>query len=273
MVIDVLRNDELETQEKMMLLLFYLGMADRYQLAKLLARSVHTVDQTIKRLNKKSKEEKHIQSCTAPFNKGPRMYQLGPAGWKWVMGWLEEDRRYYERSESQKRHYRGMTEILIRLMHAMGRDEALDRLRFYNTYEATEMFRYPWEVVKWQEWQDMKLRQEEDKELPRPDLCLEIDDVSFWIEYDTANESPTKIKAKYRRYYRAYNQLATRSSSRKPVVWVTTSRSRVELMKSWLEVVRREWEFREMKNPPPEMRFFKEGEETSYFLESLTVRT
>lgn len=266
MVIDILRNEDLETQEKLMLLLFYLGMADRYQLATLLAKSVHTIDKTIKRLNKKSREEKHIISLTAPFNKGPRMYQLGPAGWKWVMGWIEEDRKYYERSESQKRHYRGMTEILIRIIETIGRDQALKCVSYYNTYEATVMFRYPWEVVRWQEWQDPKVRQEEEKELPRPDLCLEIGENSFWIEYDTANESPNKIKAKYRRYYRAFNQLAETSSSRKPIIWVTTSQGRVKRMRHWLQMVKRELEFREMKNPPPEMFFFVEGEETKYLL-------
>lgn len=266
MIIETLQNSDLETREKMMIVLYYLGMADRHQLAKLLDLSVHTIDQTIKRLNKKDKEEKHVVSYSAPFNKGAKMYQLGPAGWAWMMGWIDEDRKYYQRSDAQKRHYRGMTDILIRLLETMGREKAFDSMQYYNTYEATELFQYPWQVINWEAWQDPKLKREQSKGLPRPDLFLEINDAGYWLEYDTGNEGPNKIKNKIRQYYRSYNQLSLKSKSRKPIIWITTTRSRSESMRSWLNLVRLELEFRDMKNPPPEMYFFTEGEDTDFFL-------
>jgi hypothetical protein len=266
MVIETLSNEELETQEKLMLVVYYLGMADRHQLSKLLNLSVYTIDQAISKLNKKNKEEKHFISLSAPFNRGPKMYQLGPAGWDWVMGWLEEDRKYYERSDAQKRHYRGMTDILVRLLAAMGREEAFNNLRFYNTNDATELFLYPWQVAYGEEWEDRKFRQEKCKGMPKPDFFIENNKEGWWGEFDTRSEGPNRIKGKLRQYYRAFNQLGERSRSRKPIVWVTTSASRVRDMKSWLEDIKKEPEFQGMKNPPPDMFFFVEGEETRFFL-------
>jgi DNA-binding PadR family transcriptional regulator len=266
MVMDILQNKDLETREKLMLLLHKLGMVDRHRLATLLNLSVHTIDQTIKRLNKKNPDEKHIVSYSAPFNKGPKLYQLGPAGWKWVMEWIEEDRKYYQRSESQRRHYHGMTDILVRMIDKMGRDEALKRIQYLNTYEATELFLYPWQVIHWELWKDHKTKQEQSKGLPKPDIYLQVDEQGYWVEYDTSNESHVKIKEKYRRYYRAFNQLGSSSVSRKQVIWIAPTRSRIENMKSWLTLVERELEFREMKNDPPEMIFLVEGSDTDFFL-------
>jgi hypothetical protein len=188
MIIDTLRNDDLETKEKLMILLYHLGMVDRFRLAQLLDVSVHTIDQSIKRLNKKNKEEKHIVSYSAPFNKGPKLYQLGPAGWRWMMGWIDEDRKYYQRSEGQKRHYNGMTDILIRLLEVAGRKQAFQKITYSNTHEATERFRYPWEMVNWERWQDQKLKYEESMMLPRTDLYIAVGRESFWGEYYTGSE-------------------------------------------------------------------------------------
>lgn len=266
MIIDTLANEYLETREKLMILLYYLGMANREQLAILLDKSIHTIDMTIKRLNKRNKDEKHIFSKSAPFNRGPKMYQLGPAGWAWVMDWIDEDRKYYERSDSQKRHYKGMTDILIRLIDRLGRERAFEALEYYNTYEATELFQYPWQVINWEAWQDPKLKREHSKGLPRPDLYIKIGDQSYWIEYDTASESPNKIKSKIRQYYRAFNQLSMKSKSRKPVVWIAPTRSRAENMRAWCQQVSLEIEFKSMKNPAPEMVFLVEGEDAEFFL-------
>lgn len=270
MIIETLKNEDLETREKLMIVIYYLGMADRHQLAKLMDVSVHTIDSNIKRLNKRDKERKHIVSYSAPFNRGSKMYQLGEAGWEWMMGWLDEDRKYYQRSDSQKRHYRGMTNILIRLIDTLGRDETFNHVEYYNTHEATEFFHYPWQVIHWKDWQDIKLRREITKGLPRPDLLLKVYEQEYWIEYDTGNEGPNKIKNKIRQYYRAFKQLTIKSKSRKPVVWITTTRSRTEIMRSWLNIVKLELEFREMKNPPPEMVFLVEGEDTKFFLTAAT---
>jgi hypothetical protein len=262
---DILQ-EKLPTRAKLMLLLHQLGMVDRHRLAVLLDKSVHTIDLTIKRLNKKNPDEKHVVSHTALFNKGAKMYQLGPAGWKWVMGWIEEDRKYYQRSESQRRHYNGMTDILIRLISEMGREEALKRVQYLNTYEATELFLYPWQVINWELWQDYKAKQEQTKGLPKPDVYLQVDDRGYWVEYDTSNESHIKIKEKYRRYMRAFNQLGPNSQSRKPVVWIAPTRSRIEKMKSWMTLVEHELEFRDMKNDPPEMIFLVEEADVNFFL-------
>lgn len=261
MVIETLNNSELETREKLMLLLHDLGMVDRYRLATLLNRSVHTIDQTIKRLNKKNPDEKHIVSYTAPFNKGPKLYQLGPAGWHWVMDWMGEDRKYYQRSEAQRRHYNGMNDILIRLIERVGHDH-LGRIHYLNTYEATEQFFYPWQVAHWKEWNDLKVRREITKEYPKPDLYIEVDGKGYWIEYETGHANSQKAKDKLRRYYRAFDKLAPTSTSRKPVMIIAPSRTRVENMRSWLNQVKHELEFREMNQAPPEIYFLVAGEET-----------
>lgn len=266
MIIETLRNDGLETREKMMILLYHLGMADRHRLASLLHLSVHTIDQTIKRLNKKNPNEKHIISYSAPFNKGPKLYQLGPSGWKWMMEWNEEDRKYYQRSEAQRRHYNGMTDVLIRLMEHFGRDEAFERIEYLNTYDASELFFHPWAVINWEAWQDHNTKKEHTKGLPKPDIYLQIDDQGYWGEYDTSYEIETKVKAKYRRYFRAFNQLGVNSQSRKAIIWIAPTRSRANRMKDWLNQVENELEFSDMKNPPPEMIFVAEGEELDYLL-------
>lgn len=264
MLIEHLTNPNLETKEKLLLTIFHLGMADRKQLSALLKVGVDSVDKTIINWNKKNPDEKHVISLTAPFTKGPKLYQLGPAGWKWVMELIQDDRKYKERSDAQKRHYRGMTDILVRLVKKLGYEQ-LDEVRYYNTREAGEQFRSPWNVIHYH--LEPKEKWELTKDLPEPDLLVGVGKIEAWTEYDTGTESPDKIRDKVRRYFRAYKQLGEKSRSRKEIIWVAPTQSRVKSLKSWFEMVSEEPEFKEMELPP-KMYFFVEGEEISYFLDT-----
>jgi hypothetical protein len=192
------------------------------------------------------------------------MYQLGPKGWNWVMEYLDENRKYIERSESQKAHYNGMTDILIRLIEKMGREEVYQKVKYYNTYEATELFTLPWRLINWENWKG-KNPFEQKKGLPHPDLLLTIDDQSFWIEYDTGNQDIFQIWEKYRKYFRHYPKLP--QSMKHPVVWVVKIEKRKHDLKQWLKSVENEPEFKQLpreKHPP--MIILVEGEDTEYFL-------
>lgn len=262
MLIETITSQELETREKLLLTLYYLGMADKNQLATILNRTVYTITTTIQRLNKKDPDEKHIISVSAPFQKGSKMYQLGPAGWKWVMAFLELDRKYYERSDAQKRHYRGMTDILVRLVKELGH-ERLNRISYHNTYEASEKFRYPWEAIYHD--LDEKEKRERMNDLPEPDLMITYGEDSCWVEYDVGTEGSTFIHDKNRRYFRAYKQLSKSSISHKPIVWIAMTKSRADRLKVWAEMVASEPEFKDIKFPP-QMFFLVEGEEIPFLL-------
>lgn len=263
MLIDHLKSPDLETKEKFLLSVYYLGMADRIQLSTLLGIEPQSVDTIIKRWNRraeKEKKERYVVSLSAPFTKGSKLYQLGPSGWKWVMAWIHDNRPYYERSDAQKRHYRGMTDILVRLMKKV----SLDQIRYHNTFEAGELFQYPWVVA------NHGLEEKELEKvlslLPEPDLLVGVGKKEAWVEYDTGAESQIIIQGKDRRYYRAYNQLKLDSQSRKPVLWIAQTKARAERLKMWAEMVKKENEFRERRFPLPEMYFLVEGEEVDYFL-------
>jgi hypothetical protein len=252
--------------------LFKLGMADQYQLSVILQMSLNNIQQTIKRLNYCSTEEGKVILSYRKYQH-PRMYALGPVGWKMIMDYLQEDSRYYEKSEFQMSHYRGVTGILARLIQRMGYEQALERLEWYNTLEATECLKYPWSLARWNEWKsDSRLRREEEKRMIRPDSRLMLDDQAYWIEFDNGTELEKQIKEKYRMYIRTLGNLPSYTNLHNPVVWVTTNEKRKNQMKQWWLVVKEEPEFQDYTWKPL-MGFFVPGEETELLLQSQHSKT
>lgn len=269
---DYLRRDDLGNRLRLLLALFELGMADRYQLSVILQMSLHNLDMYMKLLNHKSTEKERVILSYRKY-RHPRMYALGPIGWKMVMEFLQENLPYHQKSDLQIGHYRGLTGILARLIEKMGYEQSLERIKWHNTHEATNILKYPWFLARWEEWKENdRLRREEEQRMIRPDARLIIDDQAYWVEYDNGTEREDQIKEKYRMYVRSLGNLPPYANLHNPVVWVTVDGKRVNALKQWWQVVREEPEFQHY-DWKPKMGFFVAGEETEILVQNRSQKT
>ena len=268
MLIDLLFHPDYTKKEKLLFVLFFLGMADRFQLAETMNCSVHNIDRMIKAWNHKLPPANRYILARRPARNRPRMYYLGPRGWTQVMQWLEEDRQYYGKKKKTASHYRGINEIFLRLVRRIGHDQLRDRLRWYSSQEAREIMIYPWSLARAEEWKDPKVKEEEQQLITRPDARAVIDGRGFWIEYDNGTKREAPIKEQFRRYIESLSYLPAYTNVRNPVIWVVPDEKRRRQMKEWWSTVKHEPNY-EGLDWIPEMHFFVAGEETDFLLESV----
>lgn len=137
-----------------------------------------------------------------------------------------------------------------------------DRLSWYYSAEATDILLQVWEVIRQKSWeQNPKLALKEKRKMIRPDALCGIDDDHYWIEFDNDTEKNKQLINKMRGYKETIGVKQARNINF-PVVWVTTNQRR----KDKLEGI---WEHVKINYYPgekmPEMRFFVQGGERDWF--------
>jgi predicted transcriptional regulator len=213
------------------------------------------------RLAIKQERDKWISSVRGKERGSSRLYKLGPKGIQLAAKALYTS-SYEELDIAQREHFRGLNEILVRLIRKMGRQEIIQHAEWYNTKDAFQELIRIWEWYRQSDWiDDPKLRKEHLKKLARPDGLLILNDQRAWIEYDTGSEDAPQLEDKYKRWA---NSLVP-FNIQDPVVWITPKESRTKKLAAL-------WEYRKSRLKMkyyPNMLFFTAGEDTDFFLTTL----
>ncbi|MDA8352252.1 MAG: replication-relaxation family protein [Firmicutes bacterium] len=272
MIVKLLNHPDYTKKEKLLWGLFVFGMANRYQLAEMLNCSVHNVDRIIKEWNRKLPQTDRFILARRPARDQPRMYYLGPRGWDLVTEWMEENRRFFGKKKRRAGHYRGVTEIFLRLVRRIGYRELPERLVWQSEYEAWETILYPWSLANAERWKDPQVRDEEQQLLTRPDARAIVNGLPYWLEYDHDTKREAPMKEQLRRYIESLAYLPPYVDVHHPVVWVVPNERRRRELKKWWSVVRKEPDYQEL-DLIPEMHFFVQGEETNFLLKKEIQQT
>jgi hypothetical protein len=267
-VIKLMDHPDLNRQEQLMAFIFKLGMLERSQLATLMATTEINIKQLIHNIrhqeisSEKQEKDKWINSVRGKKRESKRLYKLGPKGLQLAAKALYYTGSYEELDTAQREHFRGLNEILVRLIRAIDRQETIQYAEWYNTKDSFQELIRIWEWYRQKQWlDDPKLRKEDIRKMARPDALLILNNQRAWVEFDTGSEDTPQLEDKYKRW--AYSLV--KFNIQDPVVWITTKESRTKKLSSL-------WEYRKsMLNMKyyPSMYFFTAGEDTDFFLSML----
>src|SRR5690606_21106471 len=150
LVLDWLRDDmELKNDERLMGLLYHLGIADMDDLERITGWTRFSIQEAIKQARKRA--NRYVGQGTAPKEVqeqrrkerdqwiriqktkkgGPNVYSLGRKGFQYICEFLGEPVGNRRPPTTQVRHFKGINQILIRLL------ERGERPVWYSTREAT----------------------------------------------------------------------------------------------------------------------------------------
>ncbi|PTM52721.1 replication-relaxation family protein [Desmospora activa] len=282
-VINWINHPTMPVKDKLIMVLYELRTANRYQLAKLCAKSVRNIEKIIEQINQEAAQKRGVQvgkqvkrghglgiRSRRGNNKIPRMYSLGPVAWERAMEYREEKLEYVEHTGTQDEHFAGLNDILVRLIEAKRKEQVekqIEGLEWRNTNEAAQDLIYIWEMGRWEEWKrDERKKREEMKKIIHPDAKVCWNGQVFWLEFDNISEWGEKLRGKYRNYIETFNPIPRETGLHSPVVWVTHERSRLEYLEQQWKQVKVHPRFKDYQQKP-EMYFFLSGEETTFLME------
>lgn len=146
-------------KDKLIMVLYELRTANRYQLARVLGKSVRHIEKIIELINqgaarkrgvKVGKQIKRGHGLGIQSRHGnsrvPRMYSLGPVAWDRAQDILGKDLDYVEHTGTQDEHFSGLNDILIRLLDVK-RKEQLNRAIAQGELQTEEMEGLPYHKV------------------------------------------------------------------------------------------------------------------------------
>src|SRR5690606_17094361 len=194
---------------------------------------------------------------------GPNVYSLGRKGFQYICEFLGEPVGNRRPPTTQVRHFKGLNQILIRLL------ERGERPVWYSTREATS-----WMInslkrrdVVYDAANDRYIIQS--KRSPwtiNPDALVQFEDGrTFVIEYETGTTRGIKQEQKFM----GYLDLALEENVQIPPVVFVTPEANVEKLERAMERAMSREEYREM-NGRVEFYIFEEGEETEFLLSGET---
>lgn len=252
-------HPDLKAIDRFIMVLYELGMADRHHLSSVLGWKENTVRWAIRELRSRgaAPEEKDewLSFKTPTHGRRKHMYALGPRGIQYAQSTMMQRSSIKEVSDSQWGHYLGLNNILVRLIESVGRE----KLKWYNTFEATDYLFRAIKMMKKEEWEkNPKLEREDRRKIIRPDALISIEDQMYWLEFDNDTEWTRQIESKMNDYV----ETLTSIQDPNPVIWVTTSERRCNFLKEIWEYTRLNFDL------VPKMYFFEEGQETELFCPS-----
>ncbi|RAL21923.1 replication-relaxation family protein [Thermoflavimicrobium daqui] len=223
----------LKNSQAIPLFVYASTMISAEQLGQLMNKDKKLILNSISKMNKKGKM---IISHYKEKSK-PRMYSLGKDGKKVVEEFIGKEITLYENKNTQLAHYWGINEVFIRLFKEIGHEEALERLLWYNTKDATRMMYQLWEekVGIQLKNEDKKKYHDEKKRLPKPDALLIIDEKHYWIEYDNGTEWKDLLVDRYKKYIKYMGQI----KNEEIILWFTDQETRRGYMEEkWKEFIK-----------------------------------
>lgn len=273
LVLDWLRDDmELKNDERVMGLLYHLGIADMDDLERITGWTRFSIQEAIKQARKRA--NRYVGQGTAPKDVqeqrrkerdqwiriqktrkgGPNVYSLGRKGFQYICEFLGEPVGKRRPPTTQVRHFKGINQILIRLL------EKGQRPVWYSTREATS-------------WMINSLKRRDvvydgyiiqSKRSPwtiNPDALVQFEDGrTFVIEYETGTTRGIKQEQKFM----GYLDLALEENVQIPPVVFVTPKANVEKLERAMERALSREEYQEMGGN--EFFIFEEGHETEFLL-------
>lgn len=140
MVIHWINHPTIPVKDKLIMVLYDLRTANRYQLAKVLGKSPRNIERIIERINQDAAQKRGLQvgkrikrghglgiRSRRGNNRIPRMYSVGPVVWDRAQGFLGEELDYVEHTGTQDEHFAGLNDILVRLIETKRKNMAIKK--------------------------------------------------------------------------------------------------------------------------------------------------
>lgn len=259
MIFHWVNHPDLRALDRFIMVLHELGMADRRHLGSVLGWKENTVRWAIREMRSRGStpEEKDewLSFKTPARGRRRNMYALGSQGIQYAQSIMMQRGSVREVSDGQWGHYLGLNNILVRLIESVGRE----KLKWYNTLEATDFLFRAMKMMKKEEWsKNSKQEREDRRKIIRPDALISIEDQMYWVEFDNDTEWTRQIENKMHDYV----ETLTSIQDPNPVVWITTSERRCNFLKDIWEYSRLNFDL------VPKMYFFEEGQEVELFCPS-----
>lgn len=277
--IDEKRHPDIKLDERMMGILYHLGIADLEDLEKVTGwprRRIHrairlareranrfvgysTSPKEVREKRRKERDE-WIRIRRKTYN-GVNVYSLGDKGFQYILEYLEEPVGNRKPPSVQVNHFKGLNQILIRLLERGVKPEP----EWYSTKEATKWLYHSLKhrgVVYDGQNDRYIIQSKRSPWMLNPDALVRFDDGrSYVIEYETGTVTGPKQEQKFTGYL---DLSLMEKVQLPPVVFVTPEKNVPKLKQAMERAVSRE-EYREF---PCRVEFliFAEGEETDFFL-------
>ncbi|TCW41590.1 protein involved in plasmid replication-relaxation [Laceyella sacchari] len=256
-MLETLKGNQYLSDDRLLLALYKLGMANRRHLSVVLGWTDATVKWRINKIRSergKTAEEKNqwIQYYVPPHRSKMNLYYLGEKGLAYCVKALNQAKKKPV-AHGQWEHYEGLYNIYLRVM------ESANQVVWRTTQEATEYLFRSYKLQKAEEWKkEPKLERETKKNLIHPDALVVINGKMFWMEFDNSTESSSQLEERMEGYIRVMNDLKETA----PVVWVVKDAWR----KADLQFV---WGYTSKGHAVvPRMEFFVQGEEVDFLCSS-----
>lgn len=261
MIFQWVDHPNLKLADRLLCLIFDLGMATKEQLLTITKWESRSLDYAFVMVRKMEKETGEdvalIQTKYLPRRPNKiktAIYALTTHGIRYVQSIMElQGDKVKEAPAGQLVHYAGINNILCRCIEHSG------VISWQSSYEIADLM-----IMRWQEKIGEGLNR---RNIIRPDGGIRVGTPSnfldLYVEFDNDTEGPRQIETKFKRYVDLYRDLELT----RPIVWVTISEKR----KEYLE---RNWSaFKQVsiqsQTTIPEMVFFVEGDESLWIKSKL----
>lgn len=261
-------HSDLSRMEELLVHIVNLRMPTAAHLAALMGITKKSVVQNIYLLNKEEKNT--VRSMKMRRVNSEKVYWLGRRACQLVEETTGEKVEYYEfaRHKGQARHYKGINDILVRMIKEVGLDDVKKYCQWWNSKGAKQEVFQAWQLME--QWEPEKVL-EEFRSMLSPDARFSVAGKAAWIEFD----NDTKERGAILDQYELYVVKLVPIQNTDPVVWVCKDkRRRDELEKWWKEYSSNPLVTPELQNMItrvqgegkniylPKMIFFTQGEET-----------
>lgn len=248
-VLDEEMTPHLAMSDRLILVLYDLGIATQEQIQEVSGWSKNQVKGAIQRIRKWEGEPSGWIRSWKPHGDKPKVYSLGERG-------IEHARALRgEFAEARKRplqghiyHFLGLNGILVRMVKAFGRE----RIQWLSGKESASLIYH-------------RLRSGEEGGLTsplRPDAMMAVDGDWWMVEFDCATETSIRLEEKFRKYLHLAEIVGETQ-----MLFVTVSEKRRQ-QAEWIY----ESLLRDLSSPIPDgfdIAFLVEGEEPQFFQQSL----
>lgn len=257
--IDEETTPDLLLTDRAILLVFTLGITRKDQLFTITNWSKNQLDGALKRIRNlgKTKEEKDawLRVWRTGIKK-PYVYSLGKKGNEHARLIREEPTNngsIQPLKKAQISHFLGINDILCRLLQA--------GLPVDDWMASKEVQSVLYHEGLRRQYTDNGVKKVEKRAYVRPDGWLKIGGKEYFVEYDNATKTPTKLKEQLKHYLDYSYQTEAEGT---PVLWVVPNEKRKELIERLgKEVLHEVDQYQEIVVPTSIC--FVAGEEVEYF--------
>lgn len=275
MLLDYLDEQEtphLTKKDRMILLIYLLGITNRDQLQTISGWTKEQIKDTLQHIRKTEKTEKKRDEWLMFWqakSKGSMLYRLGQSGIEHALALRDESpgqgkRKKRPHKKGQWAHFLAVNDVLCRLIQ--------HNINFHDFLTGKEVLSYLNRETRVLEYNNNNLLQPERRtHLPfRPDGMVMIDEQeAFYLEADTGTESETRWVSKLENYVTGYTnaKINDQTDILHPVICIVPTERRKQTIIRWCQhYYEKHIESGLLSDVSyPKMYCFVAGEETDFF--------